>query len=378
MQLQYLAIINALTQAASGVVEGLSLSKTLQRIADMVQQLVDVHYAAVGVPDDEGHGLRAFITAGIAPEHARQIDHEPLGLGLLGEILRTDHPIRLDSIQDDPRSAGFCGNHPHMTTFLGVPIIGRNNQRLGNLYLSDRRDGQPFDELDEYMVVLFASFAAIAIENAKLHQRLQAAALHGERDRISMELHDGIIQDIYAVGMKLEIIRGSAQLTSEGQTQFQAVLRNLNSIIDDIRHYIRDLSNANKTHATTFQQQVENLVQHFCDFSGIDVTLDVPDTLPALTDNQRHSLSQVLREALANIAKHADATSAKVRIYIKGRNIYLLVEDNGRGMSTDQIRDPDHYGLRNMEQRARRLRGFLEIESEIGQGTTITLVIPLK
>lgn len=378
MQLQYLAIIHALTQAAGGVVEGLSLSKTLQRIADMVQELVNVKYAAVGVPDEEGHGLRAFITAGIMPEHARMIDHEPLGRGLLGEILRTDKPIRLDDLQQDARSVGFCDHHPHMKTFLGVPIIGRNNQRLGNLYLCDRKDGQPFDELDEYMVVLFASFAAIAIENAKLHQRLQAAALRGERDRISMELHDGIIQDIYAVGMKLEIIRGQAQLNSDGQAQFQAVLRDLNHIIDDIRHYIRDLSNANKTQATTFQQQVENLVQHFRDFSGIVVTLDVPDILPALTDNQRHSLAQILREALANIAKHAKATSAKVKIYSKDGNIYLVVEDNGVGMTLNQIRDPDHYGLRNMEQRARRLRGFLEIESEINQGTIITLIIPLK
>jgi signal transduction histidine kinase len=334
-------------------------------------------YAALGVPSDDGKTLRAFIASGLDPEVVGRIEHEPVGKGLLGEILRGDKPIRLENIAQDPRSAGFCAHHPIMTTFLGVPIIGRNSQRLGNLYLCDRLDGRPFSEADEQLVVLFAYFAAIAIENAKLHERLQAVALRNERDRIGMELHDGIIQDIYAVGMKLEIMRGEVSFSNEAEAHFRTVLQDLNNVIDDIRRYIRDLNSADKAQVITFQQQIDNLITHFRDFSGIAVRLSVPDDLPPLTDNQRHSLAQITRESLANIARHARATQATITIRVDQHQLYLAVEDNGRGMDMSQGQNANHFGIRNMEQRARRLRGFMNIQSEPGHGTRIEVMIPL-
>ncbi|NDJ86629.1 MAG: GAF domain-containing sensor histidine kinase [Chloroflexi bacterium] len=370
--------IQTMTEAAKSVLQGLSLPDTLQRIAEIVREMVGARYAAVGVPSEDGTGLRAFITSGMHPDDTTKIEHEPVGRGLLGALLESDEAIRLNNIQEDARSSGFCDNHPEMTTFLGVPAIGRNHQRLGNLYLCDRIDGEPFDEVDERIVVLFASFAAIAIENAKLHQRLQASALRNERDRIGMELHDGVIQDIYAVGMKLEIMRGGSDMSPKAEHHFNDIAKDLNNIIESIRHYIRDLSSADKAQASTFQQQVENLILHFRDFSGIDVELIVPETLPPLTDNQRHSLSQIVREALANIARHSEASKAEVTIRYENQQLHLAIHDNGKGMDPDQMHAEDHFGLRNMEQRARRLRGFLDYNSAPGQGTTIEVVVPVK
>ncbi|PJF40737.1 MAG: hypothetical protein CUN55_12375, partial [Phototrophicales bacterium] len=355
--------IQALTEAATSVFRELDLPRTLQNIADIAREMVGAKYAALGVPSRDGSGLRAFIASGMDKQLITKVEHEPHGRGLLGALLQIDHPIRLENIQDDPRSVGFCDNHPVMTSFLGVPIIGRNKQRLGNLYISDRIDGRPFDEFDENLLVLFASFAAIAIENSQLHQKLQAAALRNERDRISMELHDGIIQEIYAVGMKLEILRGMIQLDEKSKTHFMQIVDNLNSIIENIRIYIRNLNNANVVQAVSFQQQIENLVEHFRAFSGIAVNLNLPDTLPNLTDNQRHSLSQVIREALANIARHAQATQASVMMKIEDEELYLSIEDNGIGMDPSKIHDNSHFGLGNMEQRIRRLHGFMNIMS---------------
>lgn len=370
--------IQALTDAATSAFKELDLPRTLQNIADIARSMVGAKYAALGVPSRDGTGLRAFIASGIEKQLAVQIDHEPHGRGLLGALLHVDHPIRLDDLSSDPRSSGFCGNHPTMTTFLGVPIIGRNNQRLGNLYLSDRIDGKPFDEVDENLVVLFASFAAIAIENSQLHQQLQAAALRNERDRISMELHDGIIQEIYAVGMKLEILRGMMNMDDTGHNQFLQIVSNLNSIIENIRLYIRDLNQADVVQAVSFQQQIENLVMHFRAFSGVAVNLVLPDTLPNLTDNQRHSLAQVIREALANIARHAHATTAGIEMRVEDEELYLTIEDNGIGMDTAKVHDDNHFGLGNMEQRIRRLRGFMNIMSAPNEGTRIQIIIPIK
>lgn len=370
--------IQALTHAATSMFKELDLPRTLQNIADIAREMVGAKYAALGVPSRDGTGLRAFIASGMEKQIAMQIDHEPHGRGLLGALLHVDHPIRLDDIKSDPRSSGFCDNHPHMTSFLGVPIIGRNNQRLGNIYISDRLDGEPFNEIDENLLVLFASFAAIAIENSQLHQQLQAAALRNERDRISMELHDGIIQEIYAVGMKFEILRGMVQTDERGMQHFHQIVENLNTIIDHIRLYIRDLNNADVVQAASFQQQIQNLVAHFRDFSGVAVKVSLPDTLPLLTDNQRHSLSQIIREALANIARHAQASEAGITLYIEDDDLYLTIQDDGVGMDTNAAYDEGHFGLGNMEQRVRRLRGFMNIMSAKQKGTKIQIIIPIK
>lgn len=371
--------VEAFYKAATSVLEGLSLPRTLQKIADIAREMMMVHYAALGVPSEDGVTLRAFVTSGIEPSTVRLIEHEPLGRGLLGAILESDTPIRLENLHTDHRSAGFCENHPMMTSFLGVPIIGRNHQRLGNLYLSDRLDGQPFDEVDEHTVVVFASFAAIAIENANLHKQLQKVALKNEQDRIGMELHDSVIQDIYAVGMKLEIIRGKTHLEAPENEQFSQIMGDLNHIIDDIRMYIRNLQTIDKIQGTTFQQQLENLATHFKDFSRVNVRLQIPEIMPNLSEQQRHSLSQIIRESLANIARHAEASTATIIIRIARKMLQLTVKDDGKGMETDQVHNPSqHFGLMNMERRARRLGGTMEIESQLNEGTSVQVTIPLK
>jgi signal transduction histidine kinase len=370
--------IQSLTQAATSVFKELNLPRTLQSIADIAREMLEARYAALGVPSSDGMGLRAFIASGIDKSIASNIQHEPVGEGLLGALLHVDKPIRLDDLQADPRSSGFCSNHPPMTSFLGVPIVGRNEQRLGNLYLCDRLDDEPFDEYDEQLLVLFASFAAIAIENTQLHQQLQAAALRNERDRIGMELHDGIIQEIYAVGMKLEIFRSMLDLNDAATQQYSIIAQNLNEIIDNIRQYIRQLDDANEAQAVSFQQQIDNLVAHFKDFAGIDVTVSSPERMPSLTDTQRHSLAQIIREGLANIARHAQAKNAALSLVIEDAELYLTIEDDGIGMDSSQAYEPNHYGLHNMERRVRRLKGFINIMSRPQHGTRIQIVIPLK
>jgi signal transduction histidine kinase len=368
--------LEALSDAAIAMISGLSLPRTLQRIATSAREMAHAKYAALGVPSPEGT-MRTFVTSGLEPAIAAGIEHEPEGKGLLGAILESDEPIRLENLHDDPRSTGFCGNHPEMTSFLGVPITGHNRQRLGNLYLCDRVDEQPFTAEDEKLITILATFAAIAIENSTLHNQLQEAALIQERDRIAMELHDGVIQLIYAVGMKLEIIRGNTSMDSEEDKRFQSVFDDLNRAIDDIRSYIHDLRSAAQVQGT-LPQKLTNLAQHFKDFSAVDVVFDMPNELPSLTDQQRHSVLQVVREALANVARHAEANYVKVSIHSTDRKFHLAIQDDGQGFDVENIPETSHFGLQNMQNRARRLGGTLQIESEPNRGTTLYLVVPLR
>jgi signal transduction histidine kinase len=369
-------LTDKMNEAALTIVSGLSLPRILQRIANITRDIVGAQYTALGVPSADGQ-MRSFVTAGIDQEIAKHIHHQPEGKGLLGALLENDQAIRLENLHTDPRSAGFCENHPQMTSFLGVPIVGRDHQRLGNLYLCDKLDGSFFTETDEKVVMVFASFAAIAIENANLHNQLQESALHLERDRIAMELHDGVIQLIYAVGMKLEIIRGKTVLNSEEDKRFQSVFDDLNQIIEDLRSYIRDLRSTSGGQ-TTLQQRLRNLADHFRDFSAVDVVLDVPSDLPDLSETQRHIVLQIVRETLANIARHAEASHVKIVIQASDKKMHVAVHDDGKGFNPETTPDTGHFGLKNLYQRARSLGGNLQIESEPGKGTSVYLVFPLQ
>lgn len=370
-------MLTALHEATLAIADGISLPRTLQRIADTARVIVKTKFAALGVIEIEGgqYILKQFITSGLSANAVRKIAHEPIGRGLLGDIFTSDGPINVKNIHEDPRATGFVSGHPVMTTFLGVPIKYRGKQ-LGNLYLCDRLDGQPFDDNDEQMISLLASHAAIAIENARLHEELQTIALRSERDRIGMELHDGVIQSIYAVGMKLEILRIHFEFSPEHERQYQSILSDLNQIIEDIRSYIRNLLSARDEQAT-LKQKIENLVAHFQDFSGVHVNVNIADELPLLTDIQRHNMMQILREALANVAKHAHASKVDLTITEKEKEIRLVVSDDGKGFDPIIIdSERSQFGLRNMEQRARRINSRLQIQSNPGIGTTITLQIP--
>ena len=375
---QSLDTLTALNEAALAIAEGLSLPRTLQRIADTARTLIQSKYAALGVLEGDGPRLKQFITSGIEPQLARHIHHEPVGAGLLGEVFVESQPVNVPVIADDPRSAGFCDNHPPMTSFLGAPITNRG-KHLGNLYLCDRFDGQPFDKEDEELLILLAAHAAIAIENAHLHEELQVAALRSERDRIGMELHDGVIQSIYAVGMKIDILRSNLGVSGKDEPQFQMILEDLNHIIDDIRAYIRNLATA-RDEQVALKSHIENLAVHFRDFSGVKVIINVAENLPAFSDFQRHNLLQVIREGLANVARHANASEVNIRVRGGARDVIVEIVDNGQGFDVQNISEvsSEHLGLRKMNRRVHRLSGTLDIDSSPDAGTTLTIRVPSK
>jgi signal transduction histidine kinase len=368
-------MLDALSRAAAAVTSELSLPRTLQTITDIARELVEARYAALGVPNEDGT-LKSFTTSGMDPGAVGHVQ-EPMGLGLLGAVLESDEPIRLDDLTQDSRSVGFGHPaHPKMTRFLGVPIISRG-ERLGNLYLTDPLDGEPFSNDDERLITLLAKHAAVAIENARLSEQLQSIALSRERDRIGMELHDGVIQSVYAVGMKLEILRGQFPMTPEQEEQYRSMIEDLNQIIEDIRLYIRNIRSARDEQAT-FGQRLENLARHFRDFARVDVVIDVPSSLRTLNEKQRHSLTQIVREALSNVARHAQATQVKVKVREVDNMLRLTIKDDGRGFDPATAKDPESFGLRNMDQRTRRLGGTFSIDSEEGQGTLITVQVPFR
>jgi signal transduction histidine kinase len=377
------AALDALNQAALAIASEVSLGKVLQQITDSARELVGARYAALGVPDAEGQ-LEKFVTSGISLEAISQIDHQPHGLGLLGAIMREGRTIRLPHLTRDPRSVGFPPGHPHMDSFLGVPVVA-GTEVLGNLYLTDKQEPvaegtgyrlAEFTADDQELVEMFAAHAAIAIQNARLYEQVGRLAIVEERSRIGMDLHDGVIQSIYAVGLTLE----SARMllpddTDEASEILLQAIDGLNDAIRDIRNFILDLRPQRFT--GDLNQALARLIREFQANAMIPVQFTADSTtLSILTLPIARTIFFSTQEALANVARHARATRVTVDIGIEKGQITLSVSDDGRGFNPAKQNQSVGHGLANMRARAEELDGYFVIKSAPGQGAEIRLQLP--
>lgn len=160
--------LQSLLAANRAIVSELSLPAVLRQIVETARTVAGARYAALGVIGLDG-GLEQFLHSGLDAETAAAIGHLPTGHGMLGALIARPEPIRVASIGDDPRSSGFPPHHPPMRSFLGVPIRS-HDAVFGNLYLTDRVDGEDFTEQDESLVLALAATAGIAVENARLYE----------------------------------------------------------------------------------------------------------------------------------------------------------------------------------------------------------------
>ncbi len=367
--------LSRLNEIATGVMhaaEAHTLEQVLERIAHVTRDLIDARYAALGVPDGRG-GLRYFKTDGMTPEEIRMLEHPPYGHGLLGAVMRERETVRLEHISTDPRSVGFPENHPMMDRFLGAPIQ-TGDQLFGMLYLCDRRDGQPFQEEDEWLVETIAGYAALAIAGSHLRDQQSRLRVLEERERIGMAVHDGIIQALYAVGMHRELLRTDHGSLESG---LKSAVGELNQTIDDIRDYIMDLKRQNSGQRS-IRDCLLDLTTRLHVPLNIRLVIDAPDTPPLFPSKIFDSVCQIVNEALSNALRHASPT----RIIITGNQddqlLTMSIVDNGIGFDAGTINPHHGLGLWNMHQRARRHGGEMQIESTRGEGTRVTITVPVQ
>lgn len=370
-----ISILGQLQNIASAVayaVEGRNLAQVLERIAHVSAELVNARYAALGVPDPKG-GLKTFKVVGMTPEEIADVDHLPEGRGLLGAIMQERKPIRLTHMADDPRSVGFCAGHPEMTSLLGVPIqVG--HQLFGLIYLCDRLDGHPFSEQDQWLVETLASYAALAIAGAQLNEQQNRLNLLEERERIGMELHDGVIQSLYGLGMQLELARTNQKNLEPADIQH--TIDQLNQIIEDIRRYIMKL-NTNGNKRKTIHESFKALVEGLNVPESLTVEIDAPHHKPPFTAATFEAICQIANEAISNAVRHAQATKITISVDHDDRWFQCTITDNGQGFDLDRLSNTG-LGLRNIQQRARMHNGQVQIDTYPGEGTHLTITVPIR
>ena len=365
----------ALDAAVRGIAGLASVDDVLQLIVDRVRPLVRAEYAALGIVDAGGR-IERFITSGMDDATRKRIGALPEGHGMLGLIIRENRSFRVPDINTDPRRYGFPPNHPPMTSFLGVPITVKGIS-LGRLYLTNKMDADEFSEEDRSLVETFALHAGIAMENARLHEQLQRLAVVDERERISKDLHDGIIQNMYAVGLSLEDV---PELMDDDRTEAAArVERAIDAIhlsIQDIRNFIFGLR-PELLEGTSLVGGLAALVEEYRHNTIIDIELLVPVAVPEPADEVIAHLLAIASESLSNIVRHSRASRATLELTDRtAGTTELTIEDNGIGFDPGGVVKLGHQGLANTRERAAKIGGTVAIDSHPGAGTRILVRVP--
>ncbi|SDX31259.1 GAF domain-containing protein [Geodermatophilus africanus] len=531
------ARVQHLLDAFLTVSTGLDLETTLRRIVEAATDLVEARYGALGVLAPEG-GLAAFIHVGIDDELGARMGHLPEGKGVLGQLIREPHPLRIADLGRHPASVGFPAHHPAMGTFLGVPVLVRG-EVFGNLYLTEKRSGE-FTAEDEAVLTALAGAAGIAIDNARLYEEAEerrrwttaisdvraglldapspdealrlvatrvreltraegawivvgpspddgafevrvqvgeglddltgrrltteddpvleavaaadgvvtvdlrgteyrgpnddmdwgpciavplrgtqseqavviaarragapafdattaplvaafvdqsAAALdlaarqrvarqldvYEDRDRIARDLHDHVIQRVFAAGLSLQSVIPRVQ-DPDAQRRIGAVIGQLDETVRDIRTTIFDLhSTADVDRSTSLRRRVLDVVT---ETAGPDLrptvrTSGAVDSL--VTGDLAVDVEAVTREAVSNAARHSGADHVTVTLDVTDE-VVLEVTDDGRGIDPRAARS----GLRNVEQRAVRRGGGASAEALPEGGTRLRWWAPLR
>jgi signal transduction histidine kinase len=367
--------LRALNVAGMSLTSDLDSAAVLQRVVDQAREVASAGYAALGVFDRSGI-VEQFITSGITEEERALIGPLPHGLGLLGLLQREPHALRLRDIKLHPASVGFPPNHPPMRSFLGTPIIWRGTV-LGNLYLTEKHGGAEFGLEDEQAVATLAAQAAIAIENARLYEQTERVSILEERHRIGMDLHDGAIQSLFGLGLTLE--NAAERIAREPAVARDSVLRavdRLNAAIADLRSYVLELRPIRGSDRP-LTESLPTLAEQARSNALLDVEVAVSDAAAAALDRAgREATFYIAADALGNVARHARAKHASLRLFLEDTRAVLEVTDDGVGF--DYASATEGHGLRNMRERAFAVGGQLHIDAAPGSGSRLRFEIPVR
>jgi signal transduction histidine kinase len=377
--------LKAMSDAVLGVAAHLSVDEVLQGLVNAARELVHARYAALGIPDGAG-GFRRFLVAGMGDELIASMGPLPRTHGMLAAMLQQTEPYRTDDIHDDPRFRGWWpAGHPDMRSFLGVPIVAPEGI-IGAFYLTEKEtlarqdetaDGEraaTFDAEDQEVIELLAAHASIAITNARLYEQSRELSIVSERNRLALELHDVVSQKLFSVMLTAEA--AATQIDRDptaARSQLDRLRQLTREALDELRSLILGLRPP-ELERDGLQGALRKEVELLSRVHGTDIELEIAPALPRDGGKRDFAVLRIAHEAVQNALRHARAEHVTVRVAGQNGGLTVEITDDGVGFDPDQ---PDlrarHLGLTSMEERARELRGHLQIHSAPGKGTTVRL-----
>jgi len=367
-----LSLLNTL---ASTLASSSEIDQILDKALTQVMDYLHLEVGEVFLREEESKLLKRVLHRSEKVSDLYRQNEFHVGEDMVGQTAKSGQPRLMELSEKESHEV-----HPEVcnTCLRQVacfPLSGRSGV-IGVLCVATSHP-QPLNEQEMQLLSSIGAWVGMAVENARLNLQQRRLAILEERERIGMDLHDGIIQSIYAVGLTLDHARLLMSEDPEAARQrINQATSDLNSTIRDIRTYILDLR-PRQLHNEALMQGVQRLVTEFRVNTLVDVNLEGPnDGLVKLPDAPAIALFHICQEALANVAKHGRARHVEVSLWSTADRVLLEVSDDGRGFDTGKTQLSLGHGLANMQTRVHNVGGEVEISSEPGHGTTVLAWVP--
>jgi two-component system sensor histidine kinase DevS len=364
---RWLEAIRAITAA---VISGAEAGAVLAMVAGSARELAGADVATIVSPRGRGEGLAITAASGL---HADEL----LGMAVPAEgsvsglVIRTAEAIVFHNVTEDARAYQPMVGRGEMGPSIFTPLRA-TGRAFGTLAVANRAGKPQFSADTLHLVETFADQAAVAIEYARAQRDLQRLAVMDDRERIATELHDGIIQSLFAVGMNLQ---AAASLADPAlQERIETSVEEIDRGIRDLRNYIFGLRPGILADRQ-LAQAIEDLADDIGRRAGITVHRHVDPLLAAELSPRSADVVQLVREALSNVSRHADAGGCWIELKREAAGATLTVRDDGRGFDTSK--PSPGQGLGNLHERAARIGGSLQVTSQPDQGTRLRFTLPL-
>ncbi|MBI2906058.1 MAG: GAF domain-containing sensor histidine kinase [Chloroflexi bacterium] len=371
---QELAVLNSVALAVS---DSLNLDVVLYRALDKVLEVTGAEAGEMFLLDEQSGEMVRRAHSGVFPEAFQQKTRFRLGEGLDGKVAQSGQPVMVRDLSDDPELGGMLRERKSCS-LVSVPLRSKDST-IGVVNLLSLKVGR-FAADDTRLLMNMGNQIAVAVENARLHERVQSVAALEERERIAREMHDGLAQVLSYVNTKSQAVRMlcASGRAAEAEAQLIELENVAQEVYADVREAILGLR-ATASKGSAIVATLKEYIFRFSQMSGIRTELEVSDDNLSLPKSIELQVIRIIQEALTNARKHAKAITARVRISSKNTSLQIVIQDDGVGFNHADTRRGEwpQFGLQTMRERAESIGGNLEINSAPGKGTRVTLRVPL-
>lgn len=362
--------IQAASEVTQGILEGRELDDLLRLIATRAMELMHASIATVMAPTGDGERLTVRVAVGAGADRLEGQTTAASGT-ISDQVMQTGKPLLIPDLSVDERTRQPIVAMGSAGPGLFVPLLERG-EPFGTLLVANPLEGATFTEEDLELLRLFSSQASVALDYAAARRAQQRLAVMEDRERIAQELHDGVIQVLFAVGMSLQAT-GAIAGSPEIQDRLGQSVDAIDGAIRDLRNYIFGL----RPGAMADRQldlSLRELVKGYDESAPATISADIDPEAAAILAGRASDVLQLAREGISNAVRHAEASTIRLTLTIEDDTAVLEVVDDGRGF--DPAAPGTGQGLPNLESRSRALGGSFEIRSD-GGGTILRIRLPV-
>jgi signal transduction histidine kinase len=367
--------MSLLNGIASTLTSSLELDEILNKTLGLVMNYMNVEAGEIFLLGEDNSTLRMVLHRGQAAEAFWTRNLFKVGEGYIGIVAQERKPLVSRYLENDLRFIRSAVVKAGFQQIACIPMLS-GDHLMGVMSVASLGTN-PIDDRNVQMLAAVGNWAGLAIENARLHANARRLAVLEERDRIGMDLHDGIIQSIYGVGLSLEsALHSIKEDPNDANKRVKHAIDGLNQAIRDLRSYILDLR-PRQLGNDGLISGIKRLISEYRANTFGEVILTEPDSdLKELSQTQAMAFFHICQEALANAAKHSKAKKVQISFWTTDERVLMEIADDGKGFDTDTMNSNIGHGLANIQTRARSSGGEADITSVLNEGTTILVWIP--